>query len=98
MGVDQRPAPTRPAQPAVVEESPKSFAIATMLCLFFGIFGIDRAYRGFIGLALLNLFTLGGFGIWNCIDLLMLLFDGGKDAEGRPLARYNEDKFITRVF
>jgi len=37
-----------------------------------GIFGIDRFYKGDIFLGILKLITLGGFGIWALIDLILV--------------------------
>ncbi|WP_439381792.1 DUF1707 domain-containing protein [Amycolatopsis lexingtonensis] len=52
-------------------------------------FGVGRFYTGQIGLGVLQLFicmiTFGFGAIWPIIDGIMLLANGGRDAEGRPL-------------
>jgi hypothetical protein len=54
---------------------------AGLLCVFLGVFGAHRFYVGKTGTALLQLFTLGGLGIWMLYDLIMLVtgeFTGGE--------------------
>ncbi|PGH49630.1 TM2 domain-containing protein [Streptomyces sp. Ru87] len=66
--------------------SEKSKIIAGVLQLFIGTLGIGRFYTGHIGMALGQLFTLGGCGIWALIDGIMLLTgSNATDKEGRPL-------------
>ncbi|MBD3300161.1 MAG: NINE protein [Candidatus Moranbacteria bacterium] len=68
-----------PAKP----KSEKAFVPAILLCFFLGSLGIHRFYVGKIGTGILMLVTLGGFGIWVLIDLVMIVTGNFKDAEGK---------------
>ena len=62
----------------------KNRILALLLAFFFGFLGLDRFYLGKIKTGILKLITLGGFGIWWCIDATLLLLDAflyslGKD-------------------
>ena len=63
--------------------SEKSFIILLLLSIFIGGLGIDRFYVGKIGTGILKLITLGGFGVWWLIDLIIIVSGNMKDAEGR---------------
>lgn len=68
---------------------PKSFFIAIMLCCFLGMFGIHRFYTSYKRIGFIQLFTLGGFGIWWLIDLVSMCFNSYKDKYGIELEEYN---------
>jgi len=67
--------------------SDKGFVPALLLCFFLGVFGVHRFYVGKIGTGILMLLTLGGFGIWQIIDFVMIAVGSFTDKQGRQLRR-----------
>lgn len=66
--------------------SHKSKIVAGVLQLFIGGLGIGRFYTGHIGMAVAQLLTCGGLGIWSLIDgIIFLVSDNRTDSEGRVL-------------
>ncbi len=61
---------------------------AFLLCFFLGIFGAHRFYVGKIGTAVLQIFTLGGLGIWALVDLIMIVVGSFSDKEGNKLTEW----------
>ena len=68
-----------------MEKSEKGFVPALLLCLLLGGLGIHRFYVGKIGTGIIMLITLGGFGIWVLIDLIMIAVGSFKDKQGLPI-------------
>lgn len=87
----QYPGPAQPAyDPATgVPYSDKSKLVAGLLQIFLGGFGVGRFYTGHTGKAIAMIavtwLTLGCGAIWPLIDGILLLVNGGTDAEGRVL-------------
>jgi TM2 domain-containing membrane protein YozV len=69
--------------------SDKSKIVAGLLQIFLGSFGIGRFYTGHTGIAVAQLVvsicTLGIGGVWGLVDGIILLINGGTDAQGRVL-------------
>jgi TM2 domain-containing membrane protein YozV len=69
--------------------SDKSKVVAGILQLVLGAFGAGRFYTGHTGIAVAQLLvTFGTCGIgqiWGIVDGIMILVQGGTDAQGRPL-------------
>jgi TM2 domain-containing membrane protein YozV len=65
--------------------SEKSGLVALLLCLFVGPLGVHRFYVGKIGTGIAMILTLGGFGIWVLIDLILIVTGQFKDSEGKVL-------------
>jgi len=68
--------------------SPKSRAVATVLCVLLGLLGVHRFYVGKIGTGILQILTFGGLGIWVLIDLILILCGVFKDKQRRTLSRW----------
>uniref|UniRef100_UPI0013D5961F TM2 domain-containing protein n=1 Tax=Candidatus Frankia alpina TaxID=2699483 RepID=UPI0013D5961F len=65
--------------------SDKQKLTAGVLQIVLGAFGAGRWYLGDTGMALAQLFTCGGLGIWSLIDGVMILVGNVRDQYGRPL-------------
>jgi TM2 domain-containing membrane protein YozV len=65
--------------------SEKSWLATLLLSIFLGELGIDRFYLGKIGTGILKLVTLGGFGIWWLIDVILVIAGAMTDKDGRPV-------------
>jgi TM2 domain-containing membrane protein YozV len=68
-----------------MEKSDKSFVATLLLAILIGGLGIHRFYVGKIGTGVLMLITLGGFGIWALIDIIMIAVGSFKDKSGLPI-------------
>lgn len=79
----------------VMAFSDKSRLTAGILGILLGGIGVHRFYLGNIGIGILqivvSLITLGVGGLWGFIEGIIIIAGGNwKDAQGRPLRRYNE--------
>ena len=66
-----------------------SLTITVFLSLFFGGIGADRFYLGYIAVGFLKLFSLGGFGIWSLIDLILLIAGVTRPKDGSLFKEFN---------
>lgn len=72
----------------------KQWTVAFVLAWFLGAFGAHRFYLGQTGLAVLQLLTLGGCGIWSFIDIVVLALDNYKVNGVKP-SGYNKTLAIV---
>lgn len=49
-----------------------NWLLVLLMSIFFGSIGVDRFIMGHIGLGLLKLVTIGGFGIWWLVDVILI--------------------------
>lgn len=49
-----------------------SWVLTLVMSIIFGQLGVDRFIMGHVGLGILKLITLGGFGIWWIIDVILI--------------------------
>lgn len=61
---------------------------AFLLCFFLGIFGVHRFYVGKIGTGVLQIFTLGGLGIWALVDFIMIIVGAFTDKNGVKITQW----------
>lgn len=67
----------------------RKFLDTALLCWFLGGVGVHRFYTGYYGIGLFQLFTIGGFVIWQYIDLFSICLGKYRDVNGLPLENYN---------
>ena len=77
------------------QEVQQDFLPTALFAWFLGCFGIHRFYTGSIPIGLVQLFTMGGCGIWAYIDFIMICFGMYKDGQGRALLNYDRRLGVT---
>ena len=65
--------------------SPYSRLVAILLACFLGGIGAHRFYVGKIKTGILMIVTLGGFGVWCLVDIIMIASGSFTDKDGLPL-------------
>jgi TM2 domain-containing membrane protein YozV len=63
----------------------KSYILTGVFAIMLGFFGVDRFFLGKTGSAVAKLLTLGGFGVWWLVDIIILLTGNTRDKNGAPL-------------
>lgn len=76
--------------------SSKDKDILILLSGFLGCFGIDRFYRGHIGLGILKLITFGGCGIWAFIETIVYVMGNlPTDGNGKIIADQKTIRYLN---
>jgi TM2 domain-containing membrane protein YozV len=70
------------------QESKKSRLVALLLCFFLGWGGAHRFYANKIGTGIIMLVTMGGFGIWYFLDIVMISMGSFKDKDNLPITKW----------
>lgn len=73
------------------EKKINKHVFAWICAWMFGALGIDRFMRGQVGLGILKLITIGGFGIWSLVDWIIAL----TKAYGKAFGQDDEIVFIN---
>jgi hypothetical protein len=72
------------------EISDRSRGVALILGSAIGVFGAHRFYTGKIATGILQLATVGGFGIWWLYDMILLISGSFRDVDEKRVWRWWE--------
>ncbi len=79
------------------DSSDKSRAVALILAILVGVFGVHRFYAGKVGTGILMLLTLGGLGIWYIYDIVLIASGAFRDADGKRLIAWEPGEAEMRL-
>ncbi|MRX44565.1 TM2 domain-containing protein [Agromyces kandeliae] len=77
--------------------SDRSFIATWLFAWLLGVLGVDRFYLGKVGTGILKLLTIGGFGIWWLVDLVLTLTNTAKDSDGRRVTGTRQEQTIAWI-
>lgn len=84
----------QPGMPGMMQPqgagAPKPFMLTLILCILpaaFGVCGIHRFFTGHIGIGIAQFLTLGGCGLWQLYDIIMIITGKYTDKNGQPLLK-----------
>lgn len=81
----------------VVSPFKRVWALVLAGGMIFGFCGLHRFYVGKIGTGILWLLTMGLFGIGQLIDILMIIFGGFRDKDGRKLLMWESEEEMKDI-
>lgn len=68
--------------------SKKNRTVALLLVIMLGWMGGHRFYANKVGTGLLMMFTMGGFGLWYFIDMVMVALGAFQDKDDLPIRKW----------
>jgi TM2 domain-containing membrane protein YozV len=71
-----------------LRQTDKRILPAALLCFFLGAFGAHRFYVGKVGTGVLELITIGGFGIWWLVDFILIVCGQFRDADDEKITQW----------
>ncbi|MFO7689320.1 MAG: TM2 domain-containing protein [Cryobacterium sp.] len=89
--------PPYPASAGYAPVSDRSFVATWLFAWLLGFLAVDRFYLGKVGTGLLKLVTLGGFGLWWLIDVILVLAGSQRDKQGLPLSGFEANKKMAWI-
>lgn len=87
--VSDCPYPTEAIAPEADVKNINKHIFVWVFAFLLGELGIDRFVRGQIGLGILKLITVGGFGLWALIDWIVALVKAYSNCPGEELSFIN---------
>ena len=70
---------TKPKEARMAENSEYKKQLTILIISFLaGYLGLDRFYRGEVGLGVIKLITCGGLGVWYLVDLAIAAYRFGQ--------------------
>jgi TM2 domain-containing membrane protein YozV len=78
----------QPTPQIQISQSEKRILPALLLGFFLGFTGAHRFYAGKVGTGFLQLFTLGGLGIWAIVDCIMIVIGSFTDGDGNKITEW----------
>ena len=73
-----------------IPQKPRKFLDTLLLAWFLGVYGVHRFFTGYYAIGLIQLFTLGGCGIWWLIDFFSICLGNYTDSNDAPLVNYDK--------
>ncbi|HEX3926954.1 MAG TPA: TM2 domain-containing protein [Gemmatimonadales bacterium] len=71
--------------------SPRSRMVALLLACILGFAGAHRFYAGKVKTGILQLLSLGGFGLWWLYDIILISGGSFRDSEGRVISSWEPE-------
>lgn len=68
--------------------SKKNRTVALLLVVMLGWMGGHRFYVNKVGTGFLMMFTMGGFGLWYFIDMVMVALGAFQDKDDLPIKKW----------